>query len=133
MLIVWHKLIWEKAITKKRIYSNTYERNQNKDVIIIIINTRTKKYKFSPFNNYFIIRENKNLKQKVETSTLMTGVMNTLSFQCRETKHALIIQENAYLILLHGCSLVEDFNNFRLCGSAASHANTKLPAAKYVA
>ena len=63
----------------------------------------------------------------------MTGVMNTLSFQCRETKHALIIQENAYLILLHGCSLVEDFNNFRLCGSAASHANTKLPAAKYVA
>ena len=39
------------------------------------------------------------------------------------------IQENAYLILLHGCSLVEDFNNFRLCGSAASHANTKLPAA----
>ena len=88
MLIVWHKLIWEKAITKKRIYSNTYERNQNKDVIIIIINTRTKKYKFSPFNNYFIIRENKNLKQKVETSTLMTGVMNTLSFQCRETKHA---------------------------------------------
>ena len=43
MLIVWHKLIWEKAITKKRIYSNTYERNQNKDVIIIIINTRTEK------------------------------------------------------------------------------------------
>ena len=43
MLIVWNKLIWEKEITKKRIYSNTYERNQNKDVIIIIINTRTKK------------------------------------------------------------------------------------------
>ena len=43
------------------------------------------------------------------------------------------IQENAYLILLHGCSLVEDFNNFGLCGSAASHANTKLPAAKYMA
>ena len=43
------------------------------------------------------------------------------------------ILENAYLILLHGCSLVEDFNNFRLCGSAASHANTKLPAAKYMA
>ena len=42
-------------------------------------------------------------------------------------------QENAYLILLHGCSLVEDFNNFRLCGSAASHANTKLRAAKYMA
>ena len=41
------------------------------------------------------------------------------------------IQENAYFILLHGCSLVEDFNNFRLCGSAASHAKTKLPAAKY--
>ena len=40
-------------------------------------------------------------------------------------------QENAYLILLHGCSLVEDFNNFRLCCLAASHANTKLPAAKY--
>ena len=41
------------------------------------------------------------------------------------------IQENAYLILLHGCSLVgEDFNNFRLCGSAASHANTKLSATK---
>ena len=41
MLLVLHKLIWEKAIAKKRIYSNTYERNQNKDVIIII-NTRTK-------------------------------------------------------------------------------------------
>ena len=36
------------------------------------------------------------------------------------------IQENAYLILLRGCSLVEDFSYFRLCGSAASHANTKL-------
>ena len=48
-----------------------------------------------------------------------------------------VIQENAYLILLHGCSFVEDFNdvfnNFRLCGSAASHANTKLLAAKYMA
>ena len=43
------------------------------------------------------------------------------------------IQENAYLILLNGYSLVEDFNNFRLCGAAASHANTKLPAAKYMA
>ena len=43
------------------------------------------------------------------------------------------IQENVYLILLHGCSLVEDFNNFRLRGSVASHANTKLPAAKYMA
>ena len=46
------------------------------------------------------------------------------------------IQENAYLILLHGCSFVEDFktfNNFRLCGSAASHANTKHPTAKYMA
>ena len=42
------------------------------------------------------------------------------------------IQENAYSVLLHGCSLVEDFNNFKLCGSAASHANPKLPAAKYM-
>ena len=42
VLLVWHKLIWEKMITKKRISNNTYERNQNKDVIIII-NTRTKK------------------------------------------------------------------------------------------
>ena len=70
------------------------------------------------------------------TSTLMIAVTNTRSFLCREAKHALkrtFIQENAYLILLHGCSLVEDFNNFRLCGSAASHANTKLPAAKYMA
>ena len=58
------------------------------------------------------------------TSTLMTVVMNSMSLRCRETKHALkrtFIQENAYLILLHGCSLVEDLNNFRLCGSAASH------------
>ena len=37
-------LIWEKAITKKRIYSNNYERNRNKDVIIII-NTKTEKLK----------------------------------------------------------------------------------------
>ena len=43
------------------------------------------------------------------------------------------IQENAYLILLHRCALVEDFYNFRLCGAAASHAHTKLPAAKYMA
>ena len=43
------------------------------------------------------------------------------------------IQENAYFILLHGCSVVEDFNNFRLCGSAASHANAKLPTAKHMA
>ena len=35
------------------------------------------------------------------------------------------------LILFHGCFLVEDFNNFRLSGSPASHANTKLSAAKY--
>ena len=42
-------------------------------------------------------------------------------------------QENAHLILLHGCSLAEDFKNFRLCGLAASHANTKLSAAKYMA
>ena len=69
------------------------------------------------------------------TSTLMTAVTNTRSFRCRETKHALngtFIQENTYLIL-HSGSLVEDFNSFRLCGSAASHANTKLPAAKYMA
>ena len=70
------------------------------------------------------------------TSTFMTAVTNTRSFRFRETKHALkrtFIQENAYLILLHGCSLFEEFNNFRLCGSAASHVNTKLPAAKYIA
>ena len=45
------------------------------------------------------------------TSTLMTAVTNTRNYRCRETKHALkriFIQENAYLILLHGCSLVED-------------------------
>ena len=57
----------------------------------------------------------------------MTAVTNTRSFRRRETKHALertFTQENAYLILLHGCSLVEDLNNFRLCGSALSHANT---------
>ena len=58
------------------------------------------------------------------TSILMIAVAITRSFRCQETKHALkrtFIQENAYLILLHGCSLVEDLNNFRLCGSAASH------------
>ena len=32
-----------------------------------------------------------------------------------------------------GCFLVEDLNNFRLCGSAVSPANTQLPAAKYMA
>ena len=70
------------------------------------------------------------------TSTLMTVVMNSMSLRCRETKHALkrtFIQKDAYFILLHGCSFVEGFNKFRLCGSAASHANTKLPAAKYMA
>ena len=43
---------------------NTYERNQNKDVIIII-NTRTRKENFTPFKNFFIIGENKNSKQKM--------------------------------------------------------------------
>ena len=49
------------------------------------------------------------------TSTLMTAVTNTRSFQYQETKRALkrtFIEENAFLILLHGCSLVKDFNNF---------------------
>ena len=49
MLLVWKN-------------SNTYERNQNKDVIIIN-NTRTRKESFTPFNNFFI-GENKNSKQK---------------------------------------------------------------------
>ena len=41
---------------------------------------------------------------------------------------------NSFTWLFFGCSLVgEDFNNFRLCGSAASHANTKLSATKYMA
>ena len=41
---------------------------------------------------------------------------------------------NSFTWLFFGCSLVsEDFNNFRLCGSAASHTNTKLSAAKYKA
>ena len=52
-------------------------------------------------------------------------------------KKGTFIQENGLfyflLILLRGWFLVEDFNNFILCGSAASHANTKLPAAKYMA
>ena len=83
----------------------------------------------------------------IATSTLMTAVTNTWSFQCiewswQETKdpiNVLSFKKSLLfslfyflLILFHGCSLVEDFNNFRLCGSAASHANTKLPAAKYV-
>ena len=70
------------------------------------------------------------------TSALMTPGTNNRSFRCPETKHTLkrtFIQENAYLILLHGRSLVGDFNNFRLCGSTASHGKTKLPAAKYMA
>ena len=37
------------------------------------------------------------------------------------------------LILLHGCFLVEDFNDLKLCGSAASPVNMKIPAAKYMA
>ena len=31
------------------------------------------------------------------------------------------IQENAYSVLLHGCSLVEDFNNFKLNCAARLH------------
>ena len=54
---------------------------------------------------------------------------NVLSF-----KKSLLFSLFYFLsIPFHGCSLVEDFNNFRLCGSAASHANTKLSAAKYKA
>ena len=41
---------------------------------------------------------------------------------------------NSFTRLFFGCSLVsEDFNNFRRCGSAASHAKTKLSTAKYKA
>ena len=50
------------------------------------------------------------------TSTLMTLVTNSMSLRCRETKHVLkrtFIQKDAYFILLHGCSFVEDFNKFR--------------------
>ena len=70
----------------------------------------------------------------------MTAVTNTRSFQCQETKHAYKdfhsrkCPFNSFTWLFFGCSLVgEDFNNFRLCGSAASHANTKLSATKYMA
>ena len=53
---------------------------------------------------------------------------NVLSF-----KKSLLFRIFYFLsIPFRGCSLVEDFNNFRLCGSAASHANTKLPTAKYM-
>ena len=34
------------------------------------------------------------------------------------------IQEIAHLILLYGCSLVEDFNNFRLCGSNSQNTSS---------
>ena len=64
------------------------------------------------------------------------GVLNDLG---RETKHAR--KRNIHsikclfyilLIISHGCSFFEDFNNFRLCDSAASHSSAKLPAAKYM-
>ena len=82
----------------------------------------------------------KDVRDLITTSTLMTAVTNTRSFQCRETKHAYKDFHsrkrlfNSFTWLFFGCSLVgEDFNNFRLCGSAASHANTKLSATKYMA
>ena len=51
-------------------------------------------------------------------------------------KNVLSFKKIPILILINcftWCSLVEDFNNFILCGSAAPHANTKLPAAKCMA
>ena len=88
-----------------------------------------------PYQRKKELKKKKERRDLMTTSTLMIAVTNTRSFRCQETKHALkrtFIQENAYLIHLHGRVLVEDFNNFRLFGSAASHANTKLPAAKYM-
>ena len=51
MLLVWHKLISgrSKAITKKRI-AILMKETQKKTSLLSLTYTRTRKYKFSPFN-----------------------------------------------------------------------------------
>ena len=122
---------WEKAITKKRMAILVKETKIKTSSLSLTLGTGNKSLDCSII--FFIIRENKNSKQKmvgiylITTLTLMTAVTGKLNMPINDFH-----SRNAYLILLHGCSFVEDFNNFRLCGSAASHANTKLLAAKYM-
>ena len=64
MLPVWHKLIWEKAITKKRI---TILMKETKKAVIIIINTRTR--------NKILVRS---------TIFLLSGKTRTQNKRCAE-------------------------------------------------
>ena len=75
MLLVWHRLISgrSKAITKKRI-AILMKETKKKDVIIVI-NTRTRKYKFSPFN-----QRRQELALEVGKSALGTRLPRPLLF-----------------------------------------------------
>ena len=87
MLLVWHKLIWEKAITRKRMAILMKETKIKKSSLSLTLEPGNKILIRSII--FFIIRENKNSKKKdgrdlITTSTLMTAVTNTWSFQCRK-------------------------------------------------
>ena len=146
MLLVWHKLlIWEKAITKKRIAILIKETKiktlepGNKSLLRSIIflssekaRTQKKKKRWAGFNNNLDFDDCRH----AEYQELWVPWLKDLGREktCQKTYfHSWKCLFYFLLILSHGCSLVEDFNNFRLCGSAANPANTKLPAAKYMA
>ena len=129
MLLVWHWLIWEKLITKKRI---TILIKETMSLLSLTLETENESLDCSLF---FLLSE----KTKTQNQSQIPGAFGELndlgrgSSTCLKTYcHSRKSLFYFLLIFFHGCSLVEDFKNFRLCCSAASHANMKLPAAKYM-
>ena len=63
MLLVWHKLIWEKVITKKRMAMLMKETKIKTSSLLLILEPGNKVLVRSII--FFVIRENKNSKQKM--------------------------------------------------------------------
>ena len=63
MLLVWHKLIWEKAITKKRMAILMKETKIKTSSLSLTLEPGNKVLVRSII--FFVIRENKNSKQKM--------------------------------------------------------------------
>ena len=63
MLLVWHKLIWEKAITKKRMAILMKETKIKTSSLSLTLEPENKVLVRSII--FFVIRENKNSKQKM--------------------------------------------------------------------
>ena len=137
---------WEKAITKKKMailmketqiktssLSLTLERGNKilaRSIMFLLSEkTRTQNKRWAGFNNNLDFDDFSDEYPELSVYwMILAGKLNTPKTYFHSRKSLFYF----LFILLHGFSLIEDFNNFRLCGSAASHANTKLPAAKYM-